>query len=89
VIFQVLTAASMKIPAVWNTALCSLVEVDRRFRGAYCRPSSLIKAVALMDAVRMSEMSVYFNETTRALYPRRMSVIFKEGKNFGSCGVSC
>jgi hypothetical protein len=34
--FQVLTAASMKIGALWDIAPCSLVGVDRRFRGAYC-----------------------------------------------------
>jgi hypothetical protein len=34
--FQVFTAASIKIIAFWDIALCSLVEVDRRFRGAYC-----------------------------------------------------
>jgi hypothetical protein len=34
--FQVLTAASMKIRAFWDVAPCSLVGVDRRFRGAYC-----------------------------------------------------
>jgi hypothetical protein len=32
--FQVLTAESMKI--IWDVAPCSLVEVDWRFRGAYC-----------------------------------------------------
>jgi hypothetical protein len=31
--FQVLTAASTKMRAFWNIAPCSLVEVDRRFRG--------------------------------------------------------
>jgi hypothetical protein len=36
--FQVLTAASMKMVAFWGMVLCSLVEVDRRFRGAYCVP---------------------------------------------------
>jgi uncharacterized membrane protein (DUF106 family) len=34
--FQVLTAASMKMIAFWHIALCSLVVIDRRFRGAYC-----------------------------------------------------
>jgi hypothetical protein len=33
--FQVLKAASM-MTAVWDIALFSLVEVNRRFRGAYC-----------------------------------------------------
>jgi hypothetical protein len=41
--FQVLTAASMKI-AFWDIASCSLVEVDRRFRDAYClhHPSTFV-----------------------------------------------
>jgi hypothetical protein len=34
--FQVLTAASMKFRVFWDVATCSHVEVDRRFRGAYC-----------------------------------------------------
>jgi hypothetical protein len=28
--------ASMKLRALWDTAPCSLIEVDRRFRYAYC-----------------------------------------------------
>jgi hypothetical protein len=34
--FQVLTAASVKFRVFWNLAPCSHVEVDRRFRSAYC-----------------------------------------------------
>jgi hypothetical protein len=34
--FQVLTAASVKMTADWDIVPCSPVEVDRRFRGAYC-----------------------------------------------------
>jgi hypothetical protein len=48
----------------WDTALCSLVDVDRRFRGAYC----LIRAM-MMEAVCISETSVYFNETTQHCIP--------------------
>jgi hypothetical protein len=33
--YQVLTAASMKMTVFWDVAPCSLVEVYRRFRGAY------------------------------------------------------
>jgi hypothetical protein len=33
--FQVLTAASMKMITLWDTAPRSLAGVDRRFRGAY------------------------------------------------------
>jgi hypothetical protein len=34
--FQVLTVASMKMRSYWGIVPCSLVGVDRRFRGAYC-----------------------------------------------------
>jgi hypothetical protein len=34
--FLVPTAGSMKMSVFWNIAPCSLVETDRRFRGAYC-----------------------------------------------------
>jgi hypothetical protein len=34
--FIVLTVAGMKITAFWDIALCSLLEANRRFRGAYC-----------------------------------------------------
>jgi hypothetical protein len=36
VIFQVITAESMKMRAFWDIASCSLVAVDRRFWSAYC-----------------------------------------------------
>jgi hypothetical protein len=35
--FRVFTAARMKIRDFWDVAPCSLVGVDRRFRGTYCR----------------------------------------------------
>jgi hypothetical protein len=34
-VFQVFTAMSMKMAVFWVTVPCSLVEIDRRFRGAY------------------------------------------------------
>jgi hypothetical protein len=34
--FQVLMAVSMKFRVFWDVAPCSQVDVDRRFRGAYC-----------------------------------------------------
>jgi hypothetical protein len=49
----------MKMTASLDVALYSIVEVDRRFRWI-----SL-----MMGAVRMSEMSVYFHETTRCCIP--------------------
>jgi hypothetical protein len=34
--FKVLTAASIKVTAFWDIAPCSLVGVDRLFKGTYC-----------------------------------------------------
>jgi hypothetical protein len=53
VAFQVLTAASMKMIAFTEIALCSLVEVDRRFRGAYCLHHQGDETV-MLEAVRTS-----------------------------------
>jgi hypothetical protein len=55
--FRFLTAASINMTAFWDVAPCNLVDVDWRF-------ISLI-----MVAVRTSEKSVYFNETTRHYIP--------------------
>jgi hypothetical protein len=35
--FQVLTATNMKMAVSWDVAPCSLIDIDRRFRGVYCR----------------------------------------------------
>jgi hypothetical protein len=34
--FYVLAAANVKITAFWDVAPCSVVEIGRRFKGAYC-----------------------------------------------------
>jgi hypothetical protein len=52
----------MKMTVFWDVAPCSLVEVDRRLRGAYYLH---VHFIALMEAARTSETSVYFNENTR------------------------
>jgi hypothetical protein len=49
----------MKITPFWDIAPCCLVEVGRRFRGAYC------SIRVMVAAVRTFKTSVYFNETTR------------------------
>jgi hypothetical protein len=35
--FQVLTAAAIEMTVFWIIAQCSLIQVDRRFRGAFYR----------------------------------------------------
>lgn len=34
--FQVLTAINIKMAVFWNFMLCSLVQINPRFRGGYC-----------------------------------------------------
>jgi hypothetical protein len=47
---------------LWDVAECSLVDIDRRFRGAYCRHHQ-------DEAVSFSEMSVNIHQTTRGNIP--------------------
>jgi hypothetical protein len=60
--FQVITAASMKFRILWDVLPCSQVDVDRRFRGAYCLHHQ-------SDAARTSETSIYIYLTTRQYIP--------------------
>jgi hypothetical protein len=68
---QILQTARMKMTAFWNGAPCSLVEIDRSFKDAYCSHSQgddgdIHPLIALMmEAVGTSETSVYFHETTQ------------------------
>jgi hypothetical protein len=50
--FQVLTAAIKKMTAFWVITPCSLVEVDWRFRGAYC-----LHLQGLMEAFKLAGVS--------------------------------
>jgi hypothetical protein len=66
VIFQVLTAASVKMTAFWDITPCSFVEIDRRLRGVL-PPSWGWFIAPMMEAVRASETSVYSETTQRFL----------------------
>jgi hypothetical protein len=51
---------------LWDVVPCSLIEVDRRFRGAISIMRAMNILIALMmKAVYTSETSVYLYETTR------------------------
>jgi hypothetical protein len=66
---------SSKVTAVWDIVSCSLVEVDRRFRGAHC-----LRAIALiMEIVHISETSVYLYETTRRNIPEGCHLFMRNG----------
>jgi hypothetical protein len=70
VTFEVVTAASMKMTAFWDTAPYSVAEIDRRFRDAYClHYQGSTQVIAVMEAVGISETSVNFHETTRRSIP--------------------
>jgi hypothetical protein len=59
-----------KIRAFWDIAPCSLVVVDRRFRGSYCLHHQGDEFIVLiMEAVHISETSISYNETTRRNIP--------------------
>jgi hypothetical protein len=58
----------MKIRAFWDEAPCSLVEIERRFRGAYCLHLQDDECLTMV-AIRTTETSVYSNETTRRYIP--------------------
>jgi hypothetical protein len=77
--FQVLTAASMKMAAFWDLALCSLVEVHRRFRGACC----LIIRMMMRQEKRNRELSSINSKETDKGFPSSQWAWSSEvGKNF-------
>jgi hypothetical protein len=49
----------------WDIAPCRFVEIDRRFR----------RITLIMEAIRASETSVYFSETTRTFYVTQLCVV--------------
>jgi hypothetical protein len=63
VTFQVLTATSMMMAVFWNVAPCSLVDIDRRFRGAY-------RLNHQGDVVNSSETSVSIYQSVRRNIPQ-------------------
>jgi hypothetical protein len=67
----------LKIKAFWDVAPCSLVGVDRRFRGAYC-------LAQMMNAVRTSETSISCNETTRRYIPEGSNLNTRRRENLKS-----
>jgi hypothetical protein len=66
--FQVLTAVTLKIGALWATAPCSL-GVDRRYRGAYClhHQGDGRGITLMMKPLRTSETSDYSETTGRCI----------------------
>jgi hypothetical protein len=66
---QILTAASMKMTASWDTAPCSVVEVDWRFCLHHQGLDASWSLALMMEAVRTSETSANFYETTRGNIP--------------------
>jgi hypothetical protein len=61
----------MKMTDFWVTAPCSLAEVERRFRAAYCIHHYEIRgAIAqVIETVNTYETSVIFYETTLLIFP--------------------
>jgi hypothetical protein len=53
----------------WVVAPCSLLQVYRRFRGAFCLRHQGDEYARVMEAARTSETSVNFYQTTRRNNP--------------------
>jgi hypothetical protein len=64
----------MKVTVFWDVALCSLVEIDRRFRSAYC----LHYQALMVEAERTSETPVSIYETTRHNVPEDSHICSKD-----------
>jgi hypothetical protein len=60
----VLVTTEKKMTVFWDVAPCNVVEIGRRFRGAYC-----FHHHGLLMAISTSETSVNFYETTRCNIP--------------------
>jgi hypothetical protein len=62
---------NLKITAFWDKVLCSLLETDRRFRGAHCL--TIRELVLMMEAV----LSLH-QQDFMALYSRRLSSSYSQ-----------
>jgi hypothetical protein len=67
--FQVLTAASMQFRDFCDVLPCSQIDVDRRFRGAWCLHHQDDEGALMMKEARTSETSVEIYLTTRQYIP--------------------
>jgi hypothetical protein len=74
--FEVLTAASMKMPVFWVVAPCNLVEVYQRFRGTFCLHLQVI--ALMMEAVSTSETLVNFYQITLCYNPEDRHLQFSK-----------
>jgi hypothetical protein len=62
VTLQVVTSSNVPMAAFWDILPCSVIEVERRFRDAYCVQH---EGVDGGSRVLISETSVYLCDTTR------------------------
>jgi hypothetical protein len=74
----------LKIRAFWDIQPCSLLGVDRRFRGVYCLHHQSDEILL----VRTFETSVYFNETTRCYIPKSSNLHTRSRENLKSHTIS-
>jgi hypothetical protein len=72
----------LKMTAFWDVATCSLTELDRHSRGAYCLYHQTDYMALMMEAVRTSETSVYFYEITRHCIPEGCHLHTHRHENF-------
>jgi hypothetical protein len=69
----------MKAIAFWHMTLCSLVEVDRRFRGAYCLHHQCDITYRSADTISTPVWNIDLLERQyTAAYPRRLSTSYSQ-----------
>jgi hypothetical protein len=78
--FQVLTDASTKMTAFWNTEPCSLVVVDRRFRDVAMNSMILHGAVSQKAVI----FNCYYVITLRMLYRLVLSAVIRTNSRCSS-----
>jgi hypothetical protein len=67
----------------WDVELCSPVEIDRRFSGAYCLHHLVLMAL-MKEPVNTSETSVNFYQTTRPNNPEESHLYTRRRENLKS-----
>jgi hypothetical protein len=74
----------LKFRVFWDVAPCIQIDVDRRFRGAYCLHDKGDEIALMMEAVRTSETSVNINLTTRRYIPEESKLHTRRRENLKS-----
>jgi len=74
----------MKFRVFWDVLPCSQVDIDRRFKSAYCLHHQASFITLMMEVVRTSETSVNNYLTTRHYIPEDSKLHTRRRENLKS-----